>query len=510
MPRIAVGALLAVVAAGCASSASYPAVRPAWFGLVPAVSLADPPIEPADAPPMPNVPAGEEERGALGGVRIRQSVADVIAFSDEMRRQGNQMWGRIAGMPSEVRTADWLAAELDASGIQNVKKQTYRATGDFWWPRSWDVRVVANPAYGDLTIDVPLLSAVPVSRSRLDAPLEAAAVYVGDAGEVSTEGVAGKIAIQHTRPATGAYSDRTKVRESSQKLIAAGAVAVITWIEQAGNMHVFDFGQCGGPCFNIGGQDGKFLTDAIKAAKDNGAPEVKLHLTLNSEVMTGLSAVNVIGVLPGKSEEAIIVNAHLDSWFDGAGDNADGVGVLLALARHFEQIEDRPRTLIFVGSGGHHSSGMNGPASVVSMNPELVKRAVMVVNLEHLAQFEIEALPEWRVKTSEQPKSFGISNMSPYLVDLVKQAAQRYGFVLSAEPTSSVPGDLGGYAPLDVARIQAIHSGPLYHTSGDRLESISSPGLEKAARFYAYLIGQAMRAPKEQINPQAGAAQSAP
>src|SRR5690349_24038530 len=121
--------------------------------------------------------------------------------------------------------------------------------------------------------------------------------------------------------------------------------------------------------------------------------------------MTGLSAVNVIGVLPGKSEEAIIVNAHLDSWFDGAGDNADGVGVLVGLARYFGQQKDRPRTLVFVGSGGHHSSGMNGPANVVSMNPDLTRRAVMVVNLEHLAQFEIEAVPEWKVERTEQPKS---------------------------------------------------------------------------------------------------------
>jgi hypothetical protein len=501
VPRFVLGSVLALAVVGCASSANYPVVHPAWFGLVPAVALVDPPIQPADAPSMPTVPAGEEERGGLSGSRIRQSVSAVIGYSDEMRRQGNQMWGRIAGFPSQSRAADWLAAELDASGLDDVKKQTYKATGDFWWPKSWDVRVVADPAYGELTIDVPLLSAVPVSRSQLDVPLEAAAVYVGDAGEVSTEGVSGKIAIQHTRPATGAYSDRTKVRESSQKLIAAGAVAVITWVEQAGNMHVFDFGQCGGPCFNIGGQDGKFLTDAIKAAKEKGAPEVKLHLALSAEAMTGLSAVNVVGVLPGKSEEAIIVNAHLDSWFDGAGDNADGVGVLVGLARYFSQMKDRPRTLIFVGSGGHHSSGMNGPANVVSMNPELVKRAVMVVNLEHLAQFEIQAVPEWQVKTTEQPKSFGISNMSPYLVNLVKQAAQRYGFVLSAEPTNSVPGDLGGYAPLNVARIQGIHSGPLYHTSGDRLESISSPGLEKAARFYAHVIEQAMTAPKGQINP---------
>ena len=87
------------------------------------------------------------------------------------------------------------------------------------------------------------------------------------------------------------------------------------------------------------------------------------------------------------------------------------------------------------------------------------------------------------------------------IIAKVQQAAQRYGFVIRPEITNSVPGDLGGYAPLNVARIQGIHSGPLYHTSGDVLESISTPGLEKAARFYAYLIEHAMTMPKGDINP---------
>jgi hypothetical protein len=105
----------------------------------------------------------------------------------------------------------------------------------------------------------------------------------------------------------------------------------------------------------------------------------------------------------------------------------------------------------------------------------------------------------------EEPKNFGVSNSSPFLVNLVKQAAQRYGFVIRPEIVNTVPGDLGGYAPLNVARIQGIHSGPLYHTSGDVLDSISTAGLEKAARFYAHVIEQAAKAPAAEINPPASA-----
>lgn len=509
--RIA-GVLAVLALAGCAALGSGAGVeepgeqRPAWFGLIPPTTFANPVVAPPDGAAIPAAirPAGEEEgRGALTGDRIRNSVEQVINFAQDMREEGNQMWGRIAGFPSEDKTAGWLANEFRAAGVGNVEVQTYTGTGDFWWPKTWSATVIGNPAYGDLTIDVKLASAVPVSRSAVPGgTMEAGVVYVGEAGEVSTDGVSGKIAIQHTRPSTGAYSERTKVRESSQKLIAAGAVAVITWVEQAGNMHVFDFGQCGGPCFNIGGADGIFLSDAIKAAKAAGAPELRMRLALEADTLKGLKASNVIGAIPGASEETIIVNAHLDSWFDGAGDNADGVGVLVGLARYFGREGMKPaRTLLFVGSGGHHSSGLNGPASVVTMNPELMRRVVLVINLEHLAQFQIDAVPGWKVNTGEEPKNFGISNSSPALTNIVKAAAQRYGFVIRPEIVNTVPGDLGGYAPLNVARIQGIHSGPLYHTSGDVLESLSNAGLEKAARFYAYLIEQAGKATKADINP---------
>ena len=30
------------------------------------------------------------------------------------------------------------------------------------------------------------------------------------------------------------------------------------------------------------------------------------------------------------SDEVIVLNAHVDGWFDGAGDNGDGLAVLVA------------------------------------------------------------------------------------------------------------------------------------------------------------------------------------
>jgi Zn-dependent M28 family amino/carboxypeptidase len=215
----------------------------------------------------------------------------------------------------------------------------------------------------------------------------------------------------------------------------------------------------------------------------------------------GLQGHNTIGTVAGRrDDEIVIVNAHADGWFDAAGDNGDGLAVLVALVRHFAKSAQPERTLLFVASGGHHGGGMNGPGNLVTMNPALVRKAVLVLNLEHIAQLYFRNDP-FRVESSEQPMGFGISNEAPAIADIARRGMQRYGFNLRPQFSNSTAGDLGGYAPLGVPRVQAIHAGPMYHTSGDTLDTISTPGLERAARFYAFFVNEVASAERTALQP---------
>ena len=378
-----------------------------------------------------------------------------------------------------------------------------------WWATLWEVRVVASPAYGPGSRDVILESAVPTSGSQIDGgSITAPLVHVGSVTDAALPAVdvKGKIAVQHLKPASGAYSERGRTTERARELTKRGAVAILNVVEQTGNMHVRDFGNCGAPCFNIGTADGAFLDGAIQNAPRTGAgAEVRVQLRLDGSMRTGLRGQNAFGLIPSKSGslsgESIIINAHADGWYDAAGDNGDGLAVLVAMARHFSRQENRlDRTLVFVASGGHHSTGLNGPSNFVRLNRELAAQAVLVLNLEHIAQFRIMPGP-WNVQPTEQPMSFGISNAAPFLIELGKRGVERSGFNLNPEFGTSVPGDLGGYEPLKVPRVQAIHSGPMYHTSGDVLESISVPGLERAARFYTFFVTEVAKATRSGIDP---------
>jgi len=493
-------AMAVATALGCAAEPNP------WFGVALPPGLGDPHQPIADvhvAIPPPLVPEGEARFGDLAGARIKEDVDTVTGFAKADRAAGTKMWGRITGFPPQKQTVEWVAEQFRQAGLTDVAVQEYDGTQQMWTPRTWEVRLLADETFGGGTADVVLESALPTSGSAIDGGTLTAPLV--DAGMTTDEAmpdvdVAGKIAVQHLKPASGAYSERGRTVERARALMERGAVAVLNVVQQTGNMHVRDFSNCNGPCFNLGTADGIFVDEVMARAAAGGA--VQARLSLGAERLGGLKGYNTMGIVRGRRDtENVIVNAHADGWFDAAGDNADGVAVLVAMARHFARPENRPeRTVVFVASGGHHSPGLNGPSNFVTMNPNLTKQTVLVLNLEHIAQMRIN--PEtWTVETSEQPMNFGIDNEAPFLCDVAMRGRERYGFNINPQCRASVAGDLGGYAPLGVPRVQAIHSGPMYHVSGDVASTISVPGLERAARFYAFHVNEVARAPRRSLSP---------
>lgn len=135
-----------------------------------------------------------------------------------------------------------------------------------------------------------------------------------------------QVAVQRRRPTGGAASQRGAIRGSAQELFERGAVAVLNYIDQPGNMHVRDFSGCGEVCFNIGGDDGGFLRSVTERAAGQGSADaLRVRLYLDADTRSGLTAQNVVGIVPGDSDEIVIVNAHLDGWFGAAGIMATGL-----------------------------------------------------------------------------------------------------------------------------------------------------------------------------------------
>ena len=524
--------VLALMAGALASTASLCVAQSApptravasgpapWLGVplppkrggAPAVLVGPRGVRPAIVPP------GDPKAPEFDGASIRSDLDTIVSFSNESRTTreiGNgQLWGRVTGFPSSAKTITWAAEQFRKVGIKDVRIQpmTQDAQARFFLPTSWELKLLGDPSYGPGTADVVLESAMPVGSDIPGGTLTAPLVLVGSANPAFAPliDVKGKIAVQVVIPQAHMVFDRAAVSPRSQDLMKRGAVAVLTVLRHPGNEYAKDLGGCGGPCFNVGGRDGFFLERVLDRAAATGAPAVRAQLKLTSETRTNLRAENAVAVIPGRSPEVIVLDAHADAWFDGAGDNGDGLAVLIALARHFAKPENRPeRTLVLIASAGHHTPGLNGPRGFVAANPDLVKRTVLVVNIEHVAQRNFgpgrsvaaDGYRDFVADSGEAPITAGITNESPYLNELFQQGVVRYGTNFVSEPSPMLSGETGGFTSMDVALVTIMQAPPLYHTTGETLEVISTPGLERIARFLAYFVKQAGKAQATAINP---------
>jgi hypothetical protein len=490
------------------------AESPAWFGtpLPPPLSDVRKPVMKYDDafPPLPvhfaHRPGKSDE--LLDGALLKADQKKIVGFSLESLDAGEKLWGRRAGTPSFTHTIEWVVEAFKAAGLKDAKVETY-AVPAMWVPKSWQVEVVGDEAFGAGTQTVTLQSAFPqpggvtIPGGSLTAPV----VYVGHGTDADLAGrdVKGRIAIVRVRPEPSLFGSGEQ--GVAAKLAEKGAVGVINAIEGPGNAQYVDprFACGKSPCFMVGGQDAWFLQTIIgKAANAGVLDKLKITLALTSEEQGGLSAANGVATIPGQSARRIIINAHADAFFQGGDDNASGLAVLVGLAKYFAKQPRPTHTLMFVASGGHHGPG-NGPAALLAAHPELKDGTVFILNLEHVAYADIvrgkvraptNIGMTWETSVTEAAKAVGVTNESPFLFDLWKQASRCYGVATYQSAGTTVSGDLGGYRPLNVPMTQMIQSGTFYHASGDVLEAVPVEGLERAARFHAFLIEQADQAPE--------------
>jgi hypothetical protein len=297
------------------------------------------------------LPAGEPASPELTGTAIRADLERIVGFSKESRATkevgSGQLWGRISGLPSSAKTVDWFADQFKKAGIADVRVQpmTMDAQSSFWLPQSWEVKLLADPALGAGSKDIVLQSSMPVGGSpsgNVTAPL----VYVGTGGRAVLDhiDVKGKIAVQLNVPQGHMVFERGPVGSQAQELMKRGAVGVLNLLKLPGNELGKDFSNCGGLCFNLGGRDSFFLEQVMDSAAEKRCRRQGARRDdTASRNATRLDGEERGGRDSGRNtNEIIVIDAHIDAWFEGAGDNGDGASVMLALARHFAKLKTVP------------------------------------------------------------------------------------------------------------------------------------------------------------------------
>ena len=258
------------------------------------------------------------------------------------------------------------------------------------------------------------------------------------------------------------------------------------------------------PSFSVGGDDGSTAHDLIAGAP-TGQP-ARVNVRLDVEMLPNLKTALVWGTLPGTSDETIYVIAHRDGWFDAGSDNASGVATMIGLAEHYAKIPQaqRRRTMVFVGTDGHHNSGPgSGPGLARWMRDQanrasLFSKTALMINAEHTSAVQTSVRPRYVRGTN--PNQIFWTNMyigqqrdaggpsRPALQQLSADAFREFGVTTYFGPNSQPPaGECGGFSQF----LPCVATSEFYHyfqTDHETPDTVPWTGLEATARSYSRII----------------------
>ncbi len=146
--------------------------------------------------------------------------------------------------------------------------------------------------------------------------LEAAYVGLGTEADFIGRNVNGKAVFIEAVGLPGAWQQSASVYDAPRRAQQRGAKAIFVVVGLPGNFRTEIAGSTGVPSFTLGFQQGAAVRGMIEQS-----PRIRIRSDIQMQA-AGQRTSLVWGVIPGMSDEKIIINAHRDGYFDAGDDNA--------------------------------------------------------------------------------------------------------------------------------------------------------------------------------------------
>ena len=275
---------------------------------------------------------------------------------------------RLAATDAEARARDWAVKRLTAMGFANVHVEPFTMPV---WTRGAESAEIVSPFPQKLAV-----AALGYSGSTGPNGITGQIVYFPsvDALRAAPDAeVGGKIVfidhnMQPAQDGSGYGQFGAPRRQGPTIASLKGAIGIV--IRSIGTDHhrnphtgvqYFTDGAKSIPAGALTVPDAEQLVRILK----RGRP-VTMHLTLVSEKHEGGKSGNVIAEVPGRDPKApiLLVGGHLDSWdlATGAIDDASGVAITTAAAKHIMDAGRPRRTIRIVWFGAEEPGGFGGNA----------------------------------------------------------------------------------------------------------------------------------------------------
>jgi hypothetical protein len=432
------------------------------------------------------LPSGDQKYASVDGLAMKKTQAEVIAISEKSRGDGYQYWGRITGTAYDRMTSDWALARFQKLGLEQVRRQELDLPPQ-WFATSWQADLVVAGK------SIPLKTAFPAQGSlgTPNGPVEADAVWVGlgTAADFMGRDVKGKAVFIYSWPTPGGRDHSALYNGSLKRAHDRGAALIFMILGFPGNATaIASITPPPVPTLTVGQQDGMAVREAIE---QGGAVKIRMRLDVKTE--SGLKTNNVWGVLPGQTEENILILAHHDAFFDGALDNASGMAMLMEIGRYYAAVPkaQRRRTLTFLDTSGHHATPDVGAAWVRENMKDFFAKTALIVNCEHPSQTQIYYINNGLMTSNSIDARRWYAGGSDALKSLVFNSFKEFGVTVYTEPEPRPGGELSQLYALAPSFHLIDHI--FYHTDLDTSDWTPAWGMEAVARAYLKIIDSVNR-----------------
>jgi len=400
---------------------------------------------------------------------------------------------RTPGTPEDQATAEYVAAALQAAGLEGCTVERIRVDG--WRLHAASVALVGGPSF-----EASGMGGVPgTSPAGITAPL--VDVGRGDRRRLDRLDVAGRIALVDWDLMT--YNPRF----AGLELGLRGAVGLIVSCPP------------GGPYYQAPDALGTFHSswhdgappfvmirkeDAARIRTSLAAAPQTVTLTLDATLEHDAVGFNSIGYLgSGNPARPIVIGAHHDCWNRGAWDNTTGVAAMIVLAEALQQAGIEPTHRLAFSSRTGEEYGMVGSdfdwcvgawEQIARTHPEWGSKAPFHLCLE----------------ASGHPRMRTIMLTSPELARWSRAAcrtAEAKGWLTTgwysdapSTGTEQWPFMIRGVPGVAIFNWEDWFRKAEYHTTFDTISELDFDHLERMTRFYAYLLLMADRDPDGILN----------
>jgi len=437
----------------------------------------------ADEPPTLT-----EKQSRVVGRLIERALADETAY-DIAESLTTEIGPRLGGSAAEARARDWGARTLKSLGFRTVRIETYEMPA---WSRVSEAAEIVAPfpqrlavtalgnsvstPEGGVTAEVVRFESLEALKAAPMTGLEGKIVFVDEKMARTQDGSSYGVAV----------AKRSGAAVEAGKRGAAAAVIRSVGTDSHRNPHTgnMNYGEAPAkiPTAALSNPDADQLARALERSKS-----VELKLTLATAVEPAATSGNVIGEIPGRSDEIIVIGGHLDSWDLGTGaiDDAAGIAITVAAAKILADTIGKPRRTIRVVMWGAEEVGLHGAKAYAEQHKGTLDKHVLA------AESDFGAGRVWRFRSR-----FGESA-------LPKAAA----IATALKPLGIAPGDnaAGGGAdvgPLRTAGVPVFDLNQdgldyfdLHHTPDDTFDKIDPQALKQNVAAWAVTLYLASELP---------------